>query len=333
MEHQNFKFRQFLLQAGRNGLGFPHRVDDHARTAALPQGVLQRFRKLFLRQRLNLDPPRLYMLRNAVLLHFLSVRPGQQRIAAAGFPGGIRQAFLVQVRCHKLSAPLCGQRGRKQDHRHPIPPQPVQRPVEITIHIRIISVALVNHHHFARKAQMPQHHMFLLQSCHQQLVHRTNDKIGQKRLFVALKPLVHHHPAFLIVGVVLHWHRLLLQLQVVCIQLRHAMGQPNGVFQAIRLFLGPVQQSAEDAIGSRLRGQAEEDAALPTALCQNFCRRQSGLGFAHAHLGFQHKNPRFLCIVHCFQHSLLHFVRKKAKSFPKYVRVRRGLLHFPGKGR
>ena len=51
---------------------------------------------------------------------------------------------------------------------------------------------------------MPQHHMLLLQGRHQQLIHRANDKVGQKRLFAALKPLVHHHPFLRVVGVILH---------------------------------------------------------------------------------------------------------------------------------
>ena len=333
MEHKHFKFRQLFSQAGRKVLRFPHRVDDHACTATLPQRVLQRFRQLFLRQGFHRHPARRCVQRNAGLLHLFSIGPGQQRVAAAGFPGCIRQRFPVEICGHKFGAPLGGQCGRKQDHRHPVLSQPVQCPVQITIHVGVVSMTLVDHHHLARQAEMPQHHMLLLQGRHQQLIHRANDKVGQKRLFAALKPLVHHHPFLRVVDGVFHRHRFLLQFQIVCIQLRHAVRQPDGVFQPIRLFLRPVQQPPKNAVGGGLGRQTKEDAALPAALCQNLRRCQRGLGFAHAHLGFQNKNARFLCVVHSLQHSLLHFVRKKAEPLPELRRVRRGLLHFPGKGR
>ena len=120
--------------------------------------------------------------------------------------------------------------------------------------------------------------MFLLQGRHQQLIHRANDKVGQKRLFASLKPLVHHHPFLRVVGIILHRHRLLLQFQIVCIQLRHAVRQPDGVFQPVRLFLRPVQQPPKNTVGGGLGRQTKEDAALPAALCQNLRRCQRGLG-------------------------------------------------------
>ena len=55
--------------------------------------------------------------------------------------------------------------------------KPFKRPIQITVHISIIGVALVDDDYLARQPQMPQHHMALHQRRHQQLVDRTDDKV------------------------------------------------------------------------------------------------------------------------------------------------------------
>ena len=162
MEHDHFKFRQFSPQTGRDGLCLFHGIDDHARTAAFPQGIPQGIGQLFLRQRQGSYLTRFRFQRDGHLLHLLAIRPGQQRIAPAGLPRAVRSGSSIQVGPDQLDPALGGQGSGKQDHRHLVPAQPGQRPVKIAVHVSVIGVALVNDHHLARKAKVAQHHMFLL---------------------------------------------------------------------------------------------------------------------------------------------------------------------------
>ena len=162
MEHDHFKFRQFSPQTGRNGLRLFHGIDDHARTAAFPQGIPQGIGQLFLGQRKCLHSAWFGFQWDSRLLHLFVVRPGQQRIAPAGLPRAVRSSSSIQVGPDQLDPALGGQGSGKQDHRHLVPAQPGQRPVKIAVHIGIVGVALVDDHHLARKAKVAQHHMFLL---------------------------------------------------------------------------------------------------------------------------------------------------------------------------
>ena len=135
-------------------------------------------------------------------------------------------------------------------------------------------MALVDHYHLACKAEMAQHHVLLPERCHQQLVHRTNDKTGQQCLFAAPEPLVYLHPVFFcfrVVPVIFHPHGLALQLDVFLIQLCHAMRQPDGFWQIVRLVVRPLHQPLEKAVCRCLRGQAKEDSACPEP-----CRKDLG---------------------------------------------------------
>ena len=86
VEYHHLKLRQFCPQTGRNGLRLFHGIDDHARTAALPQGTAQSVSQLFLRQRQGLYLTRFRFQWDGHLLHPFAVRPGQQRIVPAGLP-------------------------------------------------------------------------------------------------------------------------------------------------------------------------------------------------------------------------------------------------------
>ena len=162
MEHDHFKFRQFSPQTGRDGLRLFHGIDDHARTAALPQGTAQSIGQPLFGQRKCLHSAWFGFQWDSRLLHPFAVRPGQQRIAPAGLPRAVRRGFSIQVGPDQLDPALGGQGSGKQDHRHFVPAQPGQRPVKVAVHIGIVGVALVNDHHLARKAKVAQHHMFLL---------------------------------------------------------------------------------------------------------------------------------------------------------------------------
>ena len=162
VEYHHLKLRQFCPQTGRNGLRLFHGIDDHARTAALPQGTAQSVSQLFLGQRECLHSAWLGFQWDSRLLHPFAVRPGQQRVAPAGLPRAVRSSSSIQVGSDQLDPALGGQGSGKQDHRHFVPAQPGQRPVKIAVHVSVIGVALVNDHHLARKAKVAQHHMFLL---------------------------------------------------------------------------------------------------------------------------------------------------------------------------
>ena len=334
MEHLHFLFRQYLTQPLRHLLRFAHRIDDDARAAASLHFLGQEIGQFFRCQAHRLHIPGGRIQRDGLLLHLCTVRPCQQRIAAAGFPRRIRAgAALLLVSLDQLCTPPGGQSGRQQDHRHLVPAQPFQRTVQIAVHVRIVSVAFVHDHHLARKAQMPQHHMLLAQSRHQQLVYRADDKVCQQRLLAAPEPLMHLHPllfCFRVVPVVLHPHRPLLQADILFVQFRHAVRKPDRSGQVIRLIFCPLQQTRKKPVCRCLRGQTKEDAARSKACRQNFRCRQRRLGLAHAHLCFQNQNARCIHGVGGFHSRLLHRIWGKAKPLCKFLRLCNAGLRRPG---
>ena len=141
----------------------------------------------------------------------------------------------------------------------------------------------IDDHHFAGHSQVAEHQVLLLQSSHQQLIHRANDEVRQQRLFVPLKPGVYRNP--FIGAPFLNKRSSRKKLPVVLVQFRHTVGQLDGMGGVFRLGLRPGGQPSKDTVGGGLGGQSEEKTACPPLCGKGFRRSQGGLCFAHAHLG------------------------------------------------
>ena len=63
-----------------------------------------------------------------------------------------------------------------------------------------------------------------------------------------------------------------------------------------------------------------------------FGGRQSGFGFADAHLGFQNQDAGCLHIGRHIQHGALERIGQKTESLPEGPVVHGRILPFPGKG-
>ena len=164
--------------------------------------------------------------------------------------------------------------------------------------------------------------MLLPERRHQQLVHRANDKVCQKGLLVALKPGMY-------INALLRLRILLCegpagQKALIClVELRHAVGQPDGVRRVLRLRPGPGGQPVEYAVGGRLRGQAEKKAAGSPPGGKRLRSGKRRLRFPDAHLRLQDQQARLLHGGRRLQHGLLHRVGGKAEAFEKGAPVHR----------
>ena len=317
MEQQNRVLRQGTAQHLRQSLRFFDRIDDDAGAAALTQTLPQQ-----IRQRLLLygkAPHGMFLLHKGhrPLVHLPAVGPGEQRVPPALLP--ITLCSGAEIRPDQFAAPFGGQRGRQQDDRDMVAAQPGQSPVQIAVHIRIVGMAFVHHNDLAGQAQMPQHHMLLLQSGQQQLVHRAEDKIRQKRLLAPLEPGVNHHAARL---------RILLgdrlardQLPVLFVQFGCAVGQPDGVLHLPGLRLRPPLQPVKEPVCGRLCGQAEKHPAFVKPLRKDLRCGQRRLRLSHAHLCLQDQDTRRRSRGRHFEHRPLDRVGGKAKALPEPLLV------------
>jgi len=132
-----------------------HRVYNDAGASAVPQGrtqvLLQTVRGKFT------NPHRFFraFIRDALLKNLRSIRPGQQRIAAAVSPGGIASTGLsAEISADQLRSPS-GRKGcGEHHHRHAVRAQPGKGPVQIPAHVGVVGVALVNNDHFPGQSEM-----------------------------------------------------------------------------------------------------------------------------------------------------------------------------------
>ena len=112
VEHLHFFFRQSFPQHPGHGLCLFNGVDDDTPTAARLHLFAQETGQAIFRQRNRLYRPAERIQRNGRLADFLPIRPGQERIAAAGLPRCIRcGGALLLVGFHQLCPPPGRQRG------------------------------------------------------------------------------------------------------------------------------------------------------------------------------------------------------------------------------
>ena len=295
-------------------LRFPDRVDDHACAAAALQLLLQELREPALVYAQEGDAPFPLALGDGLLKHLVAVRPRQQRIAPAPAPRA-RLRALSQVGPDQRLPPPGRERGRKEDHRHAVAAQPLQRAIEIAVHVRVVGMALVHDHDLSREPQVPEHDVLLPQRGHQQLVHRPHDEVGQERLLAALEPAVDPEPLL----------RVLLlrdrppgkELGIRLVERRRAVRQADGVGHVLGLGASPRQQAVEQAVGRGLRGQAEEEAPGLEALREDLRGRERRLGLSHAHLRLQNPDPRRRDLAGAVDHRALDGVGRKPEPRPE----------------
>ena len=111
MEQLHLFVRQAFPQQLRNLLRFFDRVYDHPCTAALGQLPAQQRGQLRLCERSYLHRLTGCVRWDGRLLYLCAVRPCQQRIAAAGFPWGVRDSLFLLVSLDQFRAPPGRQGG------------------------------------------------------------------------------------------------------------------------------------------------------------------------------------------------------------------------------
>ena len=132
---------------------------------------------------------------------------------------------------------------------------------------------------------MTQHDMLLLQRRQKELVDRPDHKAREKRLLSSAEPWVNDQTV-LNLPVVVHRRAAAKYRPVFLVHFGHAVGQTDGQLRALRLFFRPGCQAAENPICRRLRRKTEEYASAAASFGEHLRGSQSGLRFAHAHLGF-----------------------------------------------
>ena len=111
MEQLHLFVRQAFPQHLRDLLRFFDRVDDYSRAAALCQLPAQQRGQLRLCERGQLHRFTGCVWWDGRLLYLCAVRPCQQRIAAAGFPWGVRDSLFLLVSLDQFRAPPGRQGG------------------------------------------------------------------------------------------------------------------------------------------------------------------------------------------------------------------------------
>ena len=329
------RFRKLLCQLLRAA----NRVDDHRGAAARLQPLPQERNYRFVAAAQDAHVRRLLLHSDLLRVHRLPVRPCQKRIGAFLFQRfSARKILLAQIRADKLRAPFAGQRRRKEDHRRSIRGQPAQHARHVAGHIRVVGMHLVDNDRFARKAQMPEHQVFLAQCGEEQLINRAHHKIRQQLRFAPHKKCIGREALRAIVKgrkIALH------QLHKSLVQLRFAMREGNGqrTFAAGGVFIPGLRllqealdrghNSLKHGVRRRLRGQEERKPAFPHAFRQNLARNQRSLGFSHAHRRFQNEKARLFRLPGDLRHSLLHRVRVIVESFFVEVLVLPAVVRHP----
>ena len=111
MEQLHLFVRQTFPQQLRDLLRFFDRIYDHPRAAALCHFPAQQRGQLRLCERSDLHRSTGCIRWDGHLLYLCAIRPCQQRIAAAGFPRGVRGSLFLLVGLDQFCAPPGGQGG------------------------------------------------------------------------------------------------------------------------------------------------------------------------------------------------------------------------------